>query len=151
MLDWLTHALTAAYGSLQAPNYAFVDRALRQRPYRDLVAALEQVFAVEDITDSNYDVSFAYVLQGEAAYLLHLSMVDRFAALFPFSPDRVVGQALANADSPQAAVILRLLSEHGSTVVDASLLQLRTGVRDIESNSGQTLSVYQALFTYDFS
>ena len=115
------------------------------------MAALGQAFAVEDITDSNYDVSFAYVLQGEAAYLLHLSMVGRFAALFPFSPDRVVGPALANADSLQVAVILRLLNEHGVTVVEASLLPLRTGVRDTESNSGQSLSVYQALFTYNFS
>lgn len=151
MLDRLTHALTAAYGSLQAPNYAFVGRALRQRPYQDLVAALEQVFAVEDITDANYDVSFVYVLQGETAHLLHISMVGRFAALFPLSPERVVGQALAHADSPQAAVILRLLSEHGVAVVEASLLPLRTGVRDIYSDSEQTLSVYQALFTYDFS
>ena len=151
MLDRLAPALTAAYGSLQAPNYAFVNRALRQRPYRDLVAALEQVFAVEDITEPNYDVSFAYVLADEAAYLLHLSMVGPFAALFPFSPDRVAGPALTSADSAEAAVILRLLSQHGVTVVDAPTLSLGTGVVDIESNSGQTLSVYQALFTYDGS
>lgn len=149
MLDRLAHALMAAYGSLQTPNYKFVDRALRQRPYRDLVAALEQVFAVQEITDPNYDVSFAYVLEGEVAYLLHLSMVGPFAALFPFSADRVVGEALATADSAEAAVILRLLSQQEVTVVDAPTLSLGTDILDIESNSGHTLSVYQALFTYD--
>jgi hypothetical protein len=151
MLDLLPQALAAAYGSLQAPNYAFVDRALRRRPYRELVAALEQAFAVEEITEPNYDVSFAYVLEDGSAYLLHLSMVGPFAVLFPFSADRVVGPALATADSAEAAVILRLLSQHGVTVVDAPTLSLRTEVLDIESSSGQTLSIYQAVFTYDGS
>lgn len=145
MLDLLPQALTTAYGSLQAPNYAFVTRALRKRPYQDLVAALEKVMAVEDITDPNYDVSFEYVL-GDSAYLLQLSMVGPFAALFPFGPGRRVGAALVRADSADAETVLRLLKQHSMYLVDEPTLSLPTTVLDTES--GQTLSVYQALFTF---
>ncbi len=146
MLDLLPKALAAAYGSLQAPNYAFVDRTLRQRPYRALVAALEQVVAVEEITEPNYDVSFGYVLGERAAYLLHLSMVGPFAALFPLGPNRTMGAALVRADSEIAETVLRLLSQHGLVVIDAPTLSLSTEVKDL--NSGQDLSIYEALFCF---
>ena len=109
------------------------------------MAALEKVMAVEDITDSNYDVSFEYVL-GDSAYLLQLSMVGHFAALFPLGPSRRTGAALVRADSADAETVLRLLKQHGMYLVDEPTLSLPTTVLDTES--GQTLSVYQALFTF---
>jgi hypothetical protein len=109
------------------------------------VAALEKVMAVEDITDPNYEVSFGYVL-GDGAYLLQLSMVGPFAVLFPFGPGRMMGAALARADSPDAETVWRLLEQHSVYLVDEPTLSLPTTVLDTET--GQNLSVYQALFTF---
>ena len=53
-------SVESAYGSLCNPRYDFVTRVERQRPYDNLMSALEDRFDIGETTDLNDDIAFCY-------------------------------------------------------------------------------------------
>jgi hypothetical protein len=73
-------AITLAYQSLEAPEYSFVKRAHKKRPYGPVIKRIRDYAAVEDVMDTEDDVCFSYFLKGRAAlWKMDLSMVAPFA------------------------------------------------------------------------
>lgn len=142
---FLDAALIAAYGSAAHPNYAFVAKALRQQPYQVVITALRQQFSVEDITEPNYDVAFSYVVHAERAYELQLSMVAKYFLLFPFGPNRTTEPLLEAPRTEQEQCLFSVLQANGFVTLDEATLGQVTKLIDVES--GQPLSLYEALFT----
>src|SRR4051812_42240562 len=76
-------AIAERYGSLDAPQYKFVDRLMREQPYKGLEQLLSALAdEVHEETDPNDDVAFGYVLKrGKETLFLQLSMIGPYALL----------------------------------------------------------------------
>ena len=78
----LLSAIERKYKSLKKPDFSFVDKSLKSKPYSSIISALENDFDIEYITELNYDVSFSYVLsKSEKKWALELSMIGPYAVL----------------------------------------------------------------------
>ena len=70
------------YKSLKEPDFSFVGEAISSRPYNELMDCLKGLFRIEEITDSNDDVSFRYVLSKSGKqWMIELSMVGLYATM----------------------------------------------------------------------
>ncbi len=79
--------LIAKYRSLRNPDYSFVSRVYQAEIYKKVIESLSGFFEIQDMTDINDDVSFVYVISStETEWILMLSMVGRYAALFRKDP-----------------------------------------------------------------
>ncbi|MFJ2301859.1 hypothetical protein [Streptomyces sp. NPDC087787] len=77
-----------SYGSLQRPRYDVISKRLEKDPYRDLLEELERLGEVEDVTDLNCDVAFAWKIRtGEFGVVARLSVVGPYAAVFRLHAD----------------------------------------------------------------
>ena len=74
--------ISLTYKSLSEPNFSFVDKAISSNPYRDIVTEIGKKFLIEDIADTNDDVSFRYKLSMKTkTWILEISMVGPYAVL----------------------------------------------------------------------
>lgn len=137
------------YGSLESPNFSFVEDAISRQPYQALIRRLSRVFSVEEDTDPNDDVSFMYVLtSGRRQWLLRMSMLGPYAVLFRLNdedePELVWDDWQATSDSEKEA--LGILSDMGIRVMSLEELSLRVPLTLFNADPGN-VRVYQALFT----
>ena len=136
------------YKSLEKPDYSFVSKTISSKPYSELVEQLTALFEIEEITDSNDDVSFRYLLsQSEKQWVVELSMVDLYAVIFRFSeidlPDDFV--TLDNATSEEKE-IYSLLSNHGFKFLSKSELEKPIAL-NLCNTEPDNVCLYQALFS----
>src|SRR4051812_8045483 len=69
----------AAYKSVDKPDYSFVRKVLSARPYDPLIRRLRDYAAVEELTETDDDVCFSYLLKGRSSlWKLDLSLVGPF-------------------------------------------------------------------------
>ena len=71
--------VTKAYGSLEQPDFSFVKTVVQKRPYEPVIRRVRDYAAVEELTDTDDDVCFSYLLKGRAnLWKLDLSMIGPF-------------------------------------------------------------------------
>ncbi len=72
--------LLEAYGSFEMPNFSFVERRAKRKPYEKLLQTLSKMFDVTDQTDFNYAVCLSLLISlDEKSWVLDLSLVGPFA------------------------------------------------------------------------
>jgi hypothetical protein len=137
-----------AYVSLEQPDFAFVKKTVKARPYEKLLKRMRDYAAIEEITEGEDDVCVGYLLKGRnALWKLDLSLVGPFAIFVRLSNsikaedfvhatkhdiiefERKVASLLQNGG------VKLLSSRELETKVDMSLINTRSDVR-----------IYQALF-----
>jgi replication initiation and membrane attachment protein DnaB len=143
LLESINNAILASYGSYTNPNYFFVSKVFKRKPYEKVIEELRLRFKVEDITDINYDVSFVYTLSNEETYGLNLSMVGRFFALFQLASDRKQRHVVGEPSSPDVDALVQTLEKHGFIKIDESTMNLLTCLEDGDPGNN---SVFEALF-----
>jgi len=137
--------IAAAYGSTSNPSYSFVARISEGQPYKEIITRFRTYFRIKDITDTNYDVSFSYIIEGQYEYLLQISMIAKFYVLFKLVTSKKIMQYVAEASNSDEERILLFLEQNGLTKIDQVTSESITDLIDMES--GCKLTVYQALFT----
>lgn len=141
----LIDAIKARYGSLEAPNYSFVERVVRDHPYAGLVEALSSVAEVEETTDINDDVSFRYVVRRAGQrWALNVSMVGPYGVLLRLSPAGVVVTDQAAEAGDEA--ILQPLKLAGVSLLSRAVLEARIPFRPLGQETDDA-TIYQALIS----
>jgi hypothetical protein len=139
-------AIVAAYGSATQPHYGFSLRTYNRRPYQALVDELTQVFVLEDLTDLNYEVAFSYVIRGQEAHHLLLSLVGKFCVLYRSFSE--LESPMEQLDTEEGKAILRIVQPYGLMRLDPVMLQQRTCLEHKEGRTTVLMTVWEALFDY---
>lgn len=137
------------YRDLDHPEFWFVGESISRQPYQPLVERLEQQFSVQDDTDPNDDVSFIYVLRsGRDAWVLALSMVGPFAALFRATSDHpvLIDATGMSALTKQEAELVEEAQSFGFSFLTKALLEMPIGLT-LQNASRENTRLYQALFS----
>jgi hypothetical protein len=72
--------IKATYKSLEVPDFAFVRRALDERPYQGVVDAIGSEFGLLETTEEEEDHGFLYAIdKGPRRWAMYLSMVGPYA------------------------------------------------------------------------
>lgn len=130
------------YGSLEQPNFSFVEKERSKNPYQKLEVLLRESFNVEDVTDENDDVSFCYVI--DKKWLLQLSMIDAYAVILGLSNNiHIITSSTENEDEQK---MLKLLAGHGFIVLDREDLELPVSLKLFNADH-ENVCIYQALFS----
>jgi hypothetical protein len=142
----INEAIVAAYGSATEPHYGFSLRTYNRRPYQALVDELTQAFALEDLTDLNYEVAFSYVIRGQETHHLLLSLVGNFCVFYrSFSELKTPTEQL---DTEEGKAILRIVQPYKLTRLDPVTLQQRTCLEHKEGRTTVLMTIWEALFDY---
>jgi hypothetical protein len=145
----LIQAVRQAYGSLEEPNYSFVQSALATNPYRELIQRLAQHFTIEETTDVNDDVSFRYVLRHPpATWSLDLSMVGPFGLLMRLSEtnEHAVVTGETELVGRRERSLAASLATAGIQLLPRSALEERIDLRRPLEDGEETL-LYHALIS----
>ena len=143
----LLDAVKVRYGSLDEPDYSFVEQVVQDQPYARLVRALSELAKVEETTDVNNDVSFRYVLhRGGESWGLNLSMVGPYGLVLRLGPEReVLTDEPVEGDELR---ILRLVKDAGITLLSRKALVDRIPFQLLGDETGHA-TLYQALIGDD--
>ena len=144
----LLQVIKSRYKSLEKPDYSFVSKSISSNPYNEMVGQLKAFFEIEEITDSNDDVSFRYLLsQSGKQWVVELSMVGLYAVIFRFSevdlPDDFVTPDKA---TPEEKEIYSLLSNYGFKFLSKSELEKPIAL-NLCNTEPDNVCFYQALFS----
>lgn len=117
-LDEILATISAAYGNLDEPNYAFAAVRLRKLRHHPVIGDLMSRYFVLDETDLNDHVAIHLrVLHGEGSCVLCLSLVDSWAMLFRLAHESRVYEKIIEPFCPAALSaelhIAELLQGHG--------------------------------------
>jgi hypothetical protein len=140
-----------SYGDVGSPNFSFVSKAIAEQRYSDLVSELRKKFQIEEDTDSNYDVSFGYILKKDSAlWVLRISMVGPYAVLLRLK-DR--GAGAVEVVSPYATIltddekwIKKALDRAGLELLNRGELETPVQMALTIASPGN-VKLYQVLFT----
>ena len=134
------------YKSLEEPDFSFVSKAMSSKPYDALIQEVQGLFEVEDITDSNDDVSFCYVLSNmENQWEIQLSMVGLYAVIFR-KTEAKLSELVVSAISEKEQEIISLLRKYQFELLQQPVLEQRLALSLFNAEPENTC-IYQALFS----
>jgi len=146
-IQMLSETIKRTYTSLEQPDFSFVSKAISSRPYESLIQQMRSLFEVEELTDSNDDVSFRYLLsRSKNQWVVELSMLGRYATVLRISevgPIRVVTQ---NISVQEEQKIFSLLMENQFKVLEQQELEQPFPIR-LSNTEPENVCIYQALFS----
>jgi len=150
-LSAFRESVVRAYGSVDKPDWGFVNDVVARSPYGPLFDELALRFSVEDDTDINCDVSFTFLVTAERVLSLKLSMVGPYAVLLavpsddPDAPLQVISRLEECANDDERAVF-QLVERHGFRILTAE--ELETSTR-FKLEDADIVSLYRALFAFE--
>lgn len=136
------------YLSLRNPNFSFVQQAVRQKPYKELVESIANLFSITEDTDENNDVSFGFILRTTTAILiLRISMVGPYYLLLKTTSDGCCFLIKPTTYLSLAEQqVIDLLSAKGLQMLDEGLLLQPINLTLSNAQANNTY-IFQALFT----
>ncbi len=137
-----------AYGSLEHPDFGFVKKTIKARPYERLSKRMRDYAAIETITEGEDDVCIGYLLKGRAAlWKLDLSLVGPFGIFVRLS-NKISREDFVAPQKPDIVEFERrisgLVSNSGIKLLESTDLETKVPIRLI--NTVNDVTVYQALF-----
>jgi hypothetical protein len=159
----ILQAVRRKYRSFSNPHLGFVQKALERRPYRKLIDFLMWPgFAVRELTDFDYDVSFSYVLTSDRGmWALDLSMVGPYAIFARIEDGKVTlldcpvrskksrSRYARGRDTPgdDEQFIRDVAAHHGLLFLPRGVLLQKVNVR-IPRLDPDEVRIYHVLFTH---
>ncbi|MFE9306693.1 hypothetical protein ACIQCF_00380 [Streptomyces sp. NPDC088353] len=137
-----------SYGSLERPRYDVISKRLEKEPYRDLLEELERLGEVEDVTDLNCDVAFAWKIRsGEPGVVARLSVVGPYAAVFRLHTDgHETGESVtAGSCDEQDRRVIAAIEAAGFRILRSEELEQCMKINFPEC--GGNASIYQVFFS----
>ncbi len=143
----LSEKIVQKYKSLEYPDYSFVNKAISSRPYDSLIQQIKSLFEVEEITDSNDDVSFRYLLsKSKNQWVIELSMLGLYAAVLRLSDVMPIKVVTQNASDHDEQKIFSLLLESQFEILEQQELEHPFSIK-LSNTEPENACIYQALFT----
>ena len=135
------------YKSLTHPDFSFVNKVALSRPYGLLIEKLCDLFEVEEVTDSNDDVSFRYLVsKSNKRWIIELSMLGRYAVVFRISKAGCTELVSPNTTvSDEIGIISLLLLDHFEVLRQDELEQFVA--LNLFNADPENVRLYQALFS----
>ncbi len=135
------------YKSLTQPDFSFVDKAISSKPYGMLIEKLRDFFEVEELTDSNDDVGFRYVVsKSNDHWIIELSMLGRYAAVFRISKAGRTEFVSPDTTVPEEMNIISLLLGDQFEILGQDELELSVALKLFNAEP-ENVCLYQALFS----
>jgi hypothetical protein len=150
LLDNIINDIKTKYQSLEKPNFTFVSKIVDRNPYREFIEGLKAYCEIEDITDINYDVSFVYIVNcSNQQYMLQLSMVGRYAALYRLSSKRemLIIDPKEVVVEPIVKTIINALEKEDIALLDEQMLDSELNIKININDEKMTSSLDECLFT----
>ncbi|WP_174935045.1 hypothetical protein [Burkholderia lata] len=147
IFDWkkFSRDVIESYGSLESPDYSFVNAYLAGAKHPGVRQFLEENYDFSEDTDPNTDVSYGYVLRGAAEdSVFRVSLVGPYYYLSSLSPDG--SQQLPSLDLPSdddRRLLLKRMEEMGMIFTPAEVLSKRLVF------GNQSSSLYSILYCYE--
>ena len=153
--DSVVEQIMSCFGSLDEPTFFFLKEDWRRSMYHgflgELAATLLQdmdnLFSISNVTDLNADHCLVLRVDGVQGWILELSFVGRFAALFRIVPHSIqeIFQPDLTAALPAERIFVQLLRKHEIELLGPTVLEIPFHLRLFytEPENGK---VYQALF-----
>lgn len=149
LIDKIFLDIHEKYGSLAKPYFHFVQEAKLLPSHQELVNELSKKFSITEDTDTNYDVSFGFILrrENEDTRVIRISMVGPYCMLLSVKDD---GTCMlvdpSTSTSPVDRELIGLLSAAGLQVLDEKTLLVPVDLVLLNTEPGDS-RVFQALFT----
>lgn len=142
----LSESILRKYKSLGEPDFSFVSKVIASKPYDALVQQLQSLVEVEEITDSNDDVSFCYVLSDmKNQWEIQLSMIGLYAVIFR-KAEAKLSELVVSAISEQEEKIVSLLNKYQFEILQPQVLEQKSALSLFNAGQENTC-IYQALFS----
>ncbi len=142
--------VSTAYKSLEQPDFSFVKKAFRQRPYEPLIRRMRDIAVVEELIEAEDDVCFSYLIKGQTAlWKIDLSIVGPFGIFVrlrtqPKSDDFL--HPLKSDLTDLEFKVVSLLTKGGVKLMTTEELQEALPMT-LYNTSKPKVCLYQALFT----
>jgi hypothetical protein len=145
--DTLLKAIELKYGSLEQPDFTFVNKTVLDNPYFSLLNELKIVFEVEEITDINDDVSFQYVLSTSGKqWVIQVSMIGLYAIVLKILDDGDLEFVRPDSSTIEEQKIISLLLENQFSILKQEILEYPCSLKLFNTES-ENVCIYQALFS----
>jgi len=140
--------LRTAYRSLEHPDFGFVKKTIKARPYERLIKRMRDYAVIEEITEGEDDVCIGYLLKGRnALWKLDLSLVGPFGIFVRLS-SKVTRDDFVSPSKKDIIEFERkisnLITNSGTKLLDSHELETHIPIRLI--NTTENATVYQAFF-----
>lgn len=133
--DAMRELLLRYFGVAALPSFALTPSVFADRPYQNLRDRITEKWALDDLTDLNYDLGWQWWIHtAPAGVLLRLSFVGPYAVMV----DR--NGKVSNEDSLE-----EMVRDAGFTLLCQSELEVRVDIWSPELEG----SVYEFLFEFD--
>lgn len=143
----LLDVLERNYKSLEQPDFSFVSRAISSKPYDALIKNVRELFDVEEITDSNDDVSFRYVVSKlNSQWVVELSMLGLYATVLRVSQTAHSYFVTQDTSAPEDKDIISLLLDNQFEIPGKDVLEQPVALKLFNTEPENTC-IYQALFS----
>lgn len=145
--DALKEVILNKYGSYEEPDFRFVEYAIKNNPYQNLIESLSRHFKTIDQTDINTDVAFFYLLDNRRKqWVLGLSMLGSYAVLLRLTNKNPKVVSNGTKIDDDEVIILRNLEEQSVSILSQSILESPIKLRLFDTLP-ENVRLYQALFT----
>ncbi len=146
-IQGLLSVLERNYKSLEQPDFSFVSRAISSNPYGALIKNLRDLFDVKEITDSNDDVSFRYVVsRSKGQWVVELSMLGLYAILLRVSQVGHTELVTENSYTSEEKDIISLFLENQFKIFGKDELEQPIALK-LDNTESENTRIYQALFS----
>ena len=146
-LQVLTKLISHKYMSLDEPDYSFVNKAISSKPYAALIQELEKLYAVEEITDSNDDVSFRYAIsKSNNQWVIELSMLGLYAVVLRVQSNGDIELVSPNTSEPGEKDVISWLLMNQIEVLTQNELEQPVALA-LFNTEPENVCNYQALFS----
>lgn len=149
LIDKIFFDIREKYRSLAMPLFHFVQEAKLSTALQDLINIISEKFSITEDTDTNYDVSFGFILrrENEDTRVIRISMVGPYCLLLSVKGDGTcVLVDHSTATSPIDRELIGLLSATGLQVLDEKTLLVPIDLVLFNTEPGNS-RVFQGLFT----
>jgi hypothetical protein len=150
LLDKIMEDIQIKYKDFTKPDFRFVSKIIDKNPYVNFINEIKHYCKIEEITDTNYDVSFVYVLDClDKQYMLQLSMVGRYAAFYSLTVERemlIIDKNIVESDSLEKAII-DILERNNIILLNEQLLDYEINIKVNINDEKNTASLNECLFT----
>jgi len=143
----LLEVIGRKYKSLKQPDYSFANKAISSRPYDSIIKKLQNSFDVEEITDTNDDVSFCYMVsKSNNQWVIELSMLGLYATVLRVLEAGHAELITPNTATPVEQGIMSLLLGNQFEIMGQRDLEQSIDLKLFNTEPENTC-IYQALFS----
>lgn len=146
-IDNVIEDIRSAFRNQKSPDYSFVEKQLKKKPYNLSENSLECSYAIREITDINEDHSFRYVLKNnDKELVLEISMVGKYACVLIKHNTNNYRLSTSKHLSLHHQELYKFLKNNELIILPKEILEQPYSL-NLNFADNENVKIYQALFT----